>query len=68
MNEFDRVDTTATAITTTVCPVCKSAAVTTRARRPDEDSYWRCTACGEIWNINRRTEPQPRGGREWRWR
>lgn len=33
-----------------VCPECRSAAVVTTSKLPDSDSYWRCTACGEVWN------------------
>jgi transposase-like protein len=43
-----------TTISPPVCPACQSASVTTAAKHPDVDSYWRCQRCGEIWNINRR--------------
>jgi len=36
-----------------VCPNCHSAATVTTATRPDADSYWRCTECGEVWNVAR---------------
>jgi transposase-like protein len=36
------------------CPVCRSVAVTTAAKPPDVNSYWRCEACGEVWNVERR--------------
>jgi ribosomal protein L37AE/L43A len=35
------------------CPSCRSTAVTTKAKAIDESTYWRCTACGEIWNPGR---------------
>jgi predicted Zn finger-like uncharacterized protein len=36
------------------CPACQSSAVTTTAKVPDVNSYWRCTRCGEVWNVARR--------------
>lgn len=36
------------------CPGCRSRSITTTARKPDENSYWRCDACGEVWNAGRR--------------
>ena len=36
------------------CPVCESSSVTTTARTPDENTYWRCGRCGEVWNASRR--------------
>ncbi len=35
------------------CPSCQSVAIVTTAKIPDDRSYWRCTACGEIWNDSR---------------
>jgi hypothetical protein len=32
------------------CPICRSTQITTTAKVPDARSYWRCVACGEIWN------------------
>lgn len=32
------------------CPTCKSAAITTMAKVPNPQSYWRCEACGDVWN------------------
>ena len=37
------------------CPSCRSVAISTTARNPDEHAYWRCGACGEVWNAARRT-------------
>jgi predicted Zn finger-like uncharacterized protein len=46
------------------CPACQSAALTTASKSPDRESYWRCTACGEVWNPSRaRTVPGHRGSR-----
>ena len=38
----------------TACPACRSESITTTARTPDEQAYWRCTDCGEVWNATRR--------------
>jgi predicted Zn finger-like uncharacterized protein len=35
------------------CPACASTAVTTTAKIPDDESYWRCGKCGEVWNPGR---------------
>ena len=40
--------------TPTACPVCDSASISTAARTPDENAYWRCSTCGEVWNASRR--------------
>ena len=48
-----------------VCPACKSAAITTTSRKPDENAYWRCGGCGEIWNAARRGSTP---SRDQRWR
>jgi hypothetical protein len=56
----------ATAVTIpTACPACQSPAITTAGRKPDDNAYWRCGDCGEIWNASRRE-----GGRQRRpaWR
>ncbi len=42
----------------TGCPACASAQITTTAKTPDANSYWRCTACGEVWNMSRRKTQQ----------
>jgi predicted Zn finger-like uncharacterized protein len=48
----------------TKCPACQSAALTTASKSPDRESYWRCTACGEVWNPSRvRTTHTYRGSR-----
>jgi transposase-like protein len=35
------------------CPFCDSADVTTTSKSVDVSTYWRCTACGQIWNFDR---------------
>jgi transposase-like protein len=32
------------------CPVCRCDQVSTTSRTVTETTYWRCHACGEIWN------------------
>jgi transposase-like protein len=49
----------------TICPACRSSSITTTSRNPDENSYWRCGGCGEVWNASRRSDVQ-RGGYRWR--
>ncbi len=38
------------------CPACRSRSVVTTARVPDENTYWRCDSCGEVWNAGRRRD------------
>lgn len=35
------------------CPVCRSSDVTTASKVVSAASYWRCSACGEVWNVGR---------------
>ena len=35
------------------CPFCDSADVTTTGKSVDVSTYWRCTACAQIWNFDR---------------
>lgn len=61
----DRSRPTAALSAPTACPECESAAITTTARNPDENTYWRCSACGEVWNAFRRNTRRS-GGYRWR--
>jgi ribosomal protein L37AE/L43A len=49
------------------CPFCESKAVGTLAKVITISTYWRCQACGEMWNPQRleRTSALPRRGRSW---
>lgn len=47
-----------------MCPSCRSTAAVTTAAKPDADSYWRCTKCGEVWNVARTDR---HGARTRRW-
>jgi ribosomal protein L37AE/L43A len=40
------------------CPACKSGDLSTTSKTIDEGTYWRCRACGEVWNASRRHEPE----------
>lgn len=35
------------------CPACRSDDLTTTSKVQNEEAYWRCLACGEVWNIGR---------------
>jgi transposase-like protein len=43
------------------CPSCRSRDVTTSAKVVDTNTYWRCVACGEVWNLARRQTDHARG-------
>jgi transposase-like protein len=36
-----------------LCPFCRSNDISTTSKKPNTASYWRCGACGEIWNAER---------------
>jgi transposase-like protein len=35
------------------CPFCQSSKVTTPSDKVDSSTYWRCEACGQMWNVGR---------------
>ena len=35
------------------CPFCTSVDVTTTSKAVNVSTYWRCVACGQIWNADR---------------
>jgi hypothetical protein len=35
------------------CPACRSQDVKTTSKVATTDAYWRCEACGEVWNVAR---------------
>jgi transposase-like protein len=35
------------------CPACRSQDVKTTSKVASVDAYWRCEACGEVWNVGR---------------
>jgi transposase-like protein len=65
MKASNHSESVRTANSAPVCPACKSASVTTTAKHPDVDSYWRCERCGEVWNVGRRHD-RPNGAVRWR--
>lgn len=65
-NDFaGRASATATTGVPTACPACRSSSISTTAKSPDVNSYWRCGSCGEIWNMSRRVAPRS-AGNPWR--
>lgn len=38
------------------CPACASRDLVTASKVVDASSYWRCNACGEVWNVGRQRE------------
>lgn len=48
------------------CPSCRSTDVSTTSKVVNAESYWRCAACGEVWNAGRRREGNRYdSGRRW---
>jgi transposase-like protein len=41
------------------CPFCNSVDITTTSKTVDASTYWRCTACGQIWNAGRMQHGRP---------
>lgn len=35
------------------CPACQSQNLVTADKKIDAHTYWRCKACGEVWNAQR---------------
>ena len=65
MKDVSAIPSTSSApVAPATCPKCQSSAIVTKEKRPDAESYWRCTKCGEIWNAARVID---RHGRD-RWR
>jgi transposase-like protein len=44
-------------IAPTACPFCRSAKVGTVDKKAGSSAYWRCEACGEVWNVARLRAP-----------
>jgi hypothetical protein len=42
------------AIAPSKCPACRSSDITTTSKIVTAQAYWRCVACGEVWNVRRR--------------
>jgi hypothetical protein len=52
----------------TACPFCGSARIATTTEKVDASSYWRCVACGEMWNLGRLRASSNRYGERPRWK
>jgi transposase-like protein len=52
----------------TACPFCGSSSVTTTSEKVDVSAYWRCKACGEMWNLGRLQTSPSRYNRSPRWK
>jgi transposase-like protein len=39
--------------TPATCPFCQSSKVVTASEKLDASTYWRCEACGQVWNVGR---------------
>ena len=37
----------------THCPACRSQNLKTTDKVATAETYWRCCACGEVWNVGR---------------
>jgi len=35
------------------CPFCRSSKIMTTSVKADASAYWRCEACGQVWNVGR---------------
>lgn len=40
----------------TACPFCRSSEIATSGKVAGDTLYWRCHACGQIWNPKRLIE------------
>ena len=50
----------------TSCPSCRSTEVKTTSKVVTSEAYWRCEACGEVWNdARRRAADRYSPGRAW---
>ena len=38
------------------CPTCRSQDLKTTSKAVNAETYWRCCACGEVWNVARLRE------------
>jgi transposase-like protein len=58
MKRFNPSDTTAGGAESITapshCPGCRSRDVITTSKVFTDETYWRCRACGEVWNVGRR--------------
>jgi hypothetical protein len=41
-------------IAPSACPACRGSDIKTTSKVVTAETYWRCVACGEVWNVRRR--------------
>jgi formate dehydrogenase maturation protein FdhE len=46
----------------TACPFCTSPQIAAATEKVDAFTYWRCKACGQMWNVERLRLNNPRRG------
>jgi transposase-like protein len=51
----------------TACPFCHSAKIMTANVKADSSAYWRCEACGQVWNVGRLRPSHRQGYNGGRW-
>jgi len=48
------------------CPFCQSAKIRAASVKADSSAYWRCEACGQMWNVGRlKASHRPQFGGRW---
>jgi len=60
-----RPETPAAVIAPTSCPFCGAATIKAASQKVDASTYWRCVACGEMWNLNRMQTAPARWRQSW---
>src|SRR6185503_13740152 len=51
--QHDEVPAAALPAAPSACPFCQSAKISTPSEKVDASTYWRCDACGQMWNVAR---------------
>jgi len=46
----------------TACPFCRSVKISIPSEKVDASTYWRCEACGQMWNVSRQGAQRPSYG------
>jgi transposase-like protein len=49
----------------TACPFCQSSKLSTPSEKVDANTYWRCDACGQMWNVGRLKPARNQFGGRW---
>lgn len=47
------------------CPFCRSTEIAAATEKVDASTYWRCKACGEMWNVARLHSRSSSNSRLW---